>query len=157
MFPNLWLSPLEAVFCSWADPLRSFFLPISPRLGGALQDLICVPAVEGFFSAMWKHLSSLASSCSFFFFFFSFMLVILSLLLDKKSDTFWTPSEEVKGWHSPMNTAVLLERNSNSISSIIIVFMPRVCVCVHTRAQPCPTLCNFMGCNPSGSSVHGVF
>ena len=147
MFPNLWLSPLEAVFCSWADPLRSFFL----------QDLICVPAVEGFFSAMWKHLSSLASSCSFFFFFFSFMLVILSLLLDKKSDTFWTPSEEVKGWQSPMNTAVLLERNSNSISSIIIVFMPRVCVCVHTRAQPCPTLCNFMGCNPSGSSVHGVF
>ena len=58
------------------------------------------------------------------------MLAILSLLLDKKSDTFWTPPEEAKGWHSPMNTALLLERNSNSISLIIIMFMPRVCGCV---------------------------
>ena len=23
-------------------------------------------------------------------------------------------------------------------------------------AQSCPTLCNLMGCNPAGSSVHGV-
>ena len=25
------------------------------------------------------------------------------------------------------------------------------------RAQSCPTLCNPMDCNPSGSSVHGTF
>ena len=147
-------------FCSWAGPLCSFFLPISPRLGGGLQDLICSPTAEGFFSAMWKHLSSLASSWSFFVFSFFSILAILSLLLDKKSDTFWTPPEEAKGWHSPMNTAVLMERNSNSYLidyNHVYATCVWVCVCVHARAQPCPVLCNFMDCSPPGSSVHGIF
>ena len=28
---------------------------------------------------------------------------------------------------------------------------------MHVRAQSCPTLCNPMDCNPSGSSVYGIF
>ena len=33
-----------------------------------------------------------------------------------------------------------------------------VCVCVRVRvcAHLCLTLCNFMDCSPSGSSVHGI-
>ena len=31
-----------------------------------------------------------------------------------------------------------------------------VCVCVCLVAQLCPTLCNFMGCSPPDSSVHGI-
>ena len=31
-----------------------------------------------------------------------------------------------------------------------------MCVCVLV-AQLCPTLCNPMGCSPSGSSIHGIF
>ena len=86
------------------------------------------------------------------------MLAILSLLLDKKSDTFWTPPEEAKGWHSPMNTALLLERNSNSISLIIIMFMPRVCGCVCVRARACSVVsCSLQLQSPPGSSVHGIF
>ena len=30
------------------------------------------------------------------------------------------------------------------------------CVCACMPAQLCPTLCNFMDCNPPGSSVHGI-
>ena len=30
------------------------------------------------------------------------------------------------------------------------------CVCAQSP-QPCPTLCNPMGCSPPGSSVHGIF
>ena len=31
-----------------------------------------------------------------------------------------------------------------------------VCVCVLMRAQLCLTVCDFMDCNPPGSSVHGI-
>ena len=31
-----------------------------------------------------------------------------------------------------------------------------MCVCVCVCAQPCPTLCNPMDCNPPGFSVHGI-
>ena len=30
-----------------------------------------------------------------------------------------------------------------------------MCACL--VAQPCPTLCSPMDCNPPGSSVHGIF
>ena len=30
-------------------------------------------------------------------------------------------------------------------------------MCVLVCAQSCPTLCSPMGCNPPGSSVHGIF
>ena len=47
----------------WGSGLSSaLFLPILPRLGGALQDLICGPAGEGFLPAVCKDLSSLDSS-----------------------------------------------------------------------------------------------
>ena len=134
MFPNLWLSPLEAVFCSWADPLRSFFLPISPRLGGALQDLICVPAVEGFFSAMWKHLSSLASSCSFFFFFFvlhvSYFISASGQKIRHFLDSFrrgerMTESNEHCCPSGKKFQLYLIDYNR--------VYATCVCVCAHTR------------------------
>ena len=31
-----------------------------------------------------------------------------------------------------------------------------VCVCVYLVAQSCPTLCDSIGCSPSGPSVHGI-
>ena len=31
-----------------------------------------------------------------------------------------------------------------------------LCVCVCLVAQLCPTLCDPMGCNPPGTSVHGI-
>ena len=31
-----------------------------------------------------------------------------------------------------------------------------ICVCAYSVPQSCPTLCNPMGYNPSGSTVHGI-
>ena len=32
-----------------------------------------------------------------------------------------------------------------------------MCVCVHSVAPSCPSLCNPMDCSPSDFSVHGIF
>ena len=32
----------------------------------------------------------------------------------------------------------------------------KICVCMSTCAQSCPTLCNPMDCGPPGSSLHGI-
>ena len=40
--------------------------------------------------------------------------------------------------------------------TIIVCFWLCVCVCVHSVAQSCRTLCNIKGCSPPGSSVHGI-
>ena len=83
---------------------------------------------------MWKHLSSLASSCSFFVFpFFSFTLVIFSLLLDRKIRHFLDSSRGGKRMtQSSEHCCPSGKKFQIFISSIIIVFMPRVCAC--TRA-----------------------
>lgn len=37
-----------------------------------------------------------------------------------------------------------------------ILIRPCRCVCVHARAQLCPTLCNPMDCSLPASSIHGI-
>ena len=51
----------------------------------------------------------------------------------------------------------LLNKLYNRISGSVDTYTLKMCVCVHSVAQSCLTLCYLMDCSLQGSSVHGIF
>ena len=47
------------------------------------------------------------------------------------------------------------EDGKDTVPSVCVY--ARVCVCMHSVIQSCPTLCNLMDHSLPGSSVHGIF